>query len=261
MNADYHKKEFGKEAELNLAKKPEIEEAPLLEKYITILRVRRQVILVFAGVLVITSLIATAMATRRYSARAVVEVMPVAPKVMNSVEQVEDLGAGTKDIARLYYATQQRIVRSRMVIQGALISLREEHGITEFDQEEDPILALRKKLTLSVCCSALPAHGPCRVSRLTQMYWQFHQLSLNRPMLQTRRRRREQKRQRQNSPKRRSWNRWRRSRSCSICFSAMRKSHPQRMKWCLTSRLNVFCLGAFFENAFSPEGWPENLPK
>lgn len=148
MSADYHKKEFGKEAEQALANKPEIEEAPLLEKYITILRVRRQVIFVFAGVLVITSLIATAMATRRYSARAVVEVMPVAPKVMNSVEQVEDLGAGTKDIARLYYATQQRIVRSRMVIQGALDSLRDDHGITEFDQEEDPILALRKKLTL-----------------------------------------------------------------------------------------------------------------
>jgi capsular exopolysaccharide synthesis family protein len=105
-------------------------------------------IFIFAGVLIITSIIATAMATRRYSSRAVVEVMPVAPKVMDSMEQVESLGAGTKDIARLYYATQQRIVRSQMVMRRSLETLRQDHGITEFDEDDDPIMSLRKKFTL-----------------------------------------------------------------------------------------------------------------
>ena len=52
---------------------------PLLEKYLTILKIRRKVILVFASVLVVTAIVATFFAQRIYASRAVIEVMPVAP--------------------------------------------------------------------------------------------------------------------------------------------------------------------------------------
>ena len=150
MNTDYHKKEFGDNNGFALGQNHEVEEVPLLDKYLTILRIRRQVIFIFAGVLIVTALIATAVATRRYSSRAVVEVMAVAPKVMDSMEEVESLGAGTKDIARLYYATQLQIVRSRSIMSKSLDILRTEHGITEFDEEEEPINTLRKQFSLTM---------------------------------------------------------------------------------------------------------------
>jgi polysaccharide biosynthesis transport protein len=120
---------------------------PILERYIAILKVRSPVIFIFLGFLVVTALVATVVSTREYAAQAVVEVMPIAPKVMD-VDEVETLGAGTKDIARLYYGTQKRIVKSNTVLQKALDKLRTEHNITSFDEEEKPLEALRDKMTL-----------------------------------------------------------------------------------------------------------------
>ena len=96
---------------------------PLLERYIAILKIRSSIILIFLGFLVVTALIATVVAEKEYAAQAVVEVMPIAPKIMD-VEEVETLGAGTKDIARLYYGTQKRIVKSNTVLKKALEQLK-----------------------------------------------------------------------------------------------------------------------------------------
>ena len=120
---------------------------PLLEKYLSVLKVRRKIIFIFAGFLVLTAMIATVLAKKVYASRAVIEVMPVAPKVMD-MDEVESLGAGTKDLARLYYGTQHRILKSNTVMKKVLETLRTEHGITDFDEVEDPIDALREKLTL-----------------------------------------------------------------------------------------------------------------
>lgn len=122
---------------------------PLLEKYIAILKIRRKIIFIFASVLVVTAVVATFFAERVYAARAVIEVMPVAPKVME-VEEVETLGArtGSKDFVRLYYGTQHRIVKSNTIMGKVLERLRTEHGVTSFDEEDDPIEELRSKMIL-----------------------------------------------------------------------------------------------------------------
>ena len=120
---------------------------PLLERYIAVLKIRSSVVLIFLGFLVVTALVATVVAEKEYAAQAVVEVMPIAPKIMD-VEEVETLGAGTKDIARLYYGTQKRIVKSNTVLKKALETLQSEYNITAFDEEDKPIEALRDKMTL-----------------------------------------------------------------------------------------------------------------
>jgi len=122
---------------------------PLLDKYLTILRIRRRVILVFAAVLVVTAAIATTFAQRIYASRSVIEVMPVAPKIMD-MEEVETLGArtGSKDFVRLYYGTQHRILKSNTIMSKVLDRLRDEHGVTDFDEAEDPVTLLRNKMTL-----------------------------------------------------------------------------------------------------------------
>ena len=68
---------------MNSIDEAELGVEPLLEKYLTILKIRRKVILVFASVLVVTAVIATFFAQRIYASRAVIEVMPVAPKIMD----------------------------------------------------------------------------------------------------------------------------------------------------------------------------------
>lgn len=122
---------------------------PLLEKYLAILKIRRKVILVFASVLVVTASVATMFAERIYASKAVIEVMPVAPKIME-MEEVETLGArtGSKDFVRLYYGTQHRIVKSNTIMNKVLTRLRTEHGVTSFDEAEDPVSLLRSKMKL-----------------------------------------------------------------------------------------------------------------
>ncbi len=122
---------------------------PLLEKYLAVLKVRRKVILLFATVLVVTAIVATMFAERIYASRAVIEVMPVAPKILE-MEEVETLGArtGSNDFVRLYYGTQHRIVKSNTVMMKVLERLRSEHGVTIFDEAEDPIEELREKMRL-----------------------------------------------------------------------------------------------------------------
>jgi polysaccharide biosynthesis transport protein len=122
---------------------------PLLEKYLAILNIRRKVIFIFASVLVVTAVIATLFAEKVYASRAVIEVMPVAPKIME-MEEVETLGArtGSKDFVRLYYGTQHRIVKSNTVIGKVLERIRTDHGVTSFDEAEDPVEKLRSKMRL-----------------------------------------------------------------------------------------------------------------
>ncbi len=122
---------------------------PLLEKYLAILKIRRKVIFIFAGVLVLTAIIATSIAEKVYASRAVIEVMPVAPKIMD-MEEVESLGAssGTKDFVRLYYGTQHRILKSNTIMKKVIKLLKEEHGATIFDDADDPVEKLRSKMRL-----------------------------------------------------------------------------------------------------------------
>lgn len=122
---------------------------PLLEKYLAILKIRRKVILIFAGVLVVTAVVATSLAEKVYASRAVIEVMPVAPKIID-MEEVESLGAssGTKDFVRLYYGTQHRILKSKTIMKKVLALLKSEHGVTSFDDADDPVEKLRSKMRL-----------------------------------------------------------------------------------------------------------------
>lgn len=122
---------------------------PLLEKYLAVLKIRRQVIFIFAGVLVLTAVVATSLVEKVYASRAVIEVMPVAPKIID-MDEVETLGAssGTKDFVRLYYGTQHRILKSNTVMNKVLERLKDEEGMVQILEADDPIERLRSKMKL-----------------------------------------------------------------------------------------------------------------
>ena len=122
---------------------------PLLEKYLAVLKIRRQVIFIFAGVLVLTAVVATSLVEKVYASRAVIEVMPVAPKIID-MDEVETLGAssGTKDFVRLYYGTQHRILKSNTIMNKVLERLKEEEGMKKILDADDPVEKLRSKMKL-----------------------------------------------------------------------------------------------------------------
>lgn len=139
---------------------PEFEsrrEATLL-KYFGILRKRWGIVATFAGALVISATVVSLISTRYYQATATLEILPKAPTVLNMEEVSEVVDVATPDERRAYYATQYSIIQSRTVVEEALRRLREEHGVTEFDEVEDPIKAFRGMLTFEPEMSSFLVH-------------------------------------------------------------------------------------------------------
>ena len=108
----------------------------LFFQYINVLKKRKGVVLAFAGVLIITAIIATVISTRYYSSQAVIEIMPIAPSIMGneSGDSLTELGASSDSSIRMYYGTQFAILSSDTVLQKAIIRLQDEHEITDFDE-------------------------------------------------------------------------------------------------------------------------------
>ena len=122
----------------------------LLHEYFAILRKRKEVIFLFAGLLFVTVFITTLLTEETFASTATVEVMPIAPKVLD-VDEVEALGAGgTRDTARLYYGTQLLILKSDTVLKKSIDKIRYEHNITVFDDFEKPEDELRNRIRVSM---------------------------------------------------------------------------------------------------------------
>ena len=127
------------------------ESESLLFMYLNVLKKRGPVVISFAGVLIITAIIATMFSTRYYSSRSVIEIMPIAPSVMGkeSGEAVSELGAATDSALRVYYGTQFSILSSATVLSRSVERLQQDHGVTDFDEMEEPAKFLRTHLTLA----------------------------------------------------------------------------------------------------------------
>lgn len=120
-----------------------------LLQYWRILRKRQLTVVIFTAILVITTAVGTAMSTPYYAAKATIEISPDQPTVLD-MDQVNDVVAyqGGSE-RRAYYTTQYRIIQSRSVIGEVVRRLREEHGITDFDEVEDPIAFFKRHLDVS----------------------------------------------------------------------------------------------------------------
>lgn len=117
--------------------------------YWRILRKRQLTVVIFTAILVVTTAVGTALSTPYYAARATIEISPDQPSVMD-MEQVNEVVAyqGGSE-RRAYYTTQYRIIQSRTVVGEAVRRLREEHGITDFDELADPIAFFKRHLDVS----------------------------------------------------------------------------------------------------------------
>ncbi len=120
----------------------------LLIHYWYILQKRKTVVLVFMAVLAITVTIGTLLSDRYYSSTAILEIQPKAPVVFELDEVTEMVTTSTAVEMRAYYGTQYRILQSRTVINEAIERLREEHGVTDFDQLENPVKHFRTGLSI-----------------------------------------------------------------------------------------------------------------
>ncbi len=120
----------------------------LLIHYWYILQKRKTVVLVFMAVLAITVTIGTLLSDKYYQSTAVIEIQPKVP-VIFEVDEVAQMASTSNAIQmRAYYGTQYRILRSRTVMTNAITRLREEHGITDFDQAEKPEALFRAGLSI-----------------------------------------------------------------------------------------------------------------
>lgn len=126
----------------------EIDVKYILGHYIDILKVRKRVIIVFMISLLISVFVATSFSTRYYASTAVVEISPRAPVVFE-VEQVSEVGSSSSTSElRSYYGTQYRIIQSDTVFSKAIMVLRDEHGVDDFDDLDKPIQYLRSHMKL-----------------------------------------------------------------------------------------------------------------
>jgi succinoglycan biosynthesis transport protein ExoP len=123
-------------------------EATLLH-YWRILKKRQLTVGLFSGILMVTVAIGTMASTPYYGSTATLEISPKTPTVLtgDSVSEVVSLTAS--DERRAYYATQYRILQSRTVIEEAIRRLREEHGVTAFDDEPDAYKFFKRHLKVS----------------------------------------------------------------------------------------------------------------
>lgn len=120
----------------------------LLIHYWYILQKRKTVVLVFMAVLAITVTIGTLLSEKFYSATAILEIQPKAPVVFEVDEVAEMVSTSTAVEMRAYYGTQYRILQSRTVIGEAVERLREEHGVTDFDELPNPIKRFKGGLSI-----------------------------------------------------------------------------------------------------------------
>lgn len=116
--------------------------------YWQILRKRIATVLTITGVLMATVLMGTLAMTKYYAATATIEIAPKAPMILPVEDASELVSIKTNDERHAYYATQYRILRSRTLILETLDDLREQHGITDFDDDEDPVESFRKALDI-----------------------------------------------------------------------------------------------------------------
>lgn len=127
---------------------PQIQNEGLLLQYWQILQKRRLVVGVFTGLLMVTVAVATKLSTPYYAATAVIEISPKTANVFEVQEVAEFVSATTSSELRNYYATQYKIIQSRSVINHAIQILRDEHGITDFDDADKPVESFRKHLRI-----------------------------------------------------------------------------------------------------------------
>lgn len=121
----------------------------LLLHYWHILRKRRHTVVLFLSVFMVTVFVASLKATSYYSSTAIIEISPKEPVVMD-VDEVSDMVTeGSAAEMRIYYATQYRIIQSRTVMEETIRRLREVHGITDFDEEEEPVRYLLDLIKVS----------------------------------------------------------------------------------------------------------------
>lgn len=132
-------------------------EATLL-KYFGILRKRWAIIATFAGALFISALVVSLISTPYYESTATLEIRPKAPSVLNMQEVSEVVDVSTPDERRAYYATQYSIIQSRTLIEEVLRRLREEHGVVEFDEVDDPVKAFTAMFSFEPEMSSFLVH-------------------------------------------------------------------------------------------------------
>ena len=137
----------------NIPEERSTESESLLIQYFNVLKKRYAVLLSFSGALALSAVIATVFSTRYYAAKAVIEIMPIAPNIMgkDSSEAVTELGVASDSSLRVYYGTQFAILSSDTVLGKAVQRLRVDHGVTDFDifsDEKDQVAFLRQNMRL-----------------------------------------------------------------------------------------------------------------
>jgi polysaccharide biosynthesis transport protein len=113
-----------------------------------VLRKRQMTVALFTVVLMLTVTIGTLVSTPFYRSAATVEISPNAPTVMGNKEDNGVVSVDAQDERHAYYATQYRILESRAVLTEAVRRLEEEHGVTDFQEEEDKPRALMTYLKI-----------------------------------------------------------------------------------------------------------------
>ena len=106
----------------------------------------------------VSATVVSLVSTRYYESTATLEIQPKAPSVLNMQEVSEVVDVSTPDERRAYYATQYSIIQSRTVIEETLRRLKEESGVTEFDEVDDPIKAFTAMLTFEPEMSSFLVH-------------------------------------------------------------------------------------------------------
>ena len=117
------------------------ESESILIQYFNVLKKRYAILLSFSIALALSAVIATVFSTRYYAAKAVIEIMPIAPNIMgkDGSEAVTELGATSDSSLRVYYGTQFAILSSDTVLGKAVERLRVDHGVTDFDLFTDDV--------------------------------------------------------------------------------------------------------------------------
>ena len=116
--------------------------------YWHILRKRKDVVAGFTFILMLTVAIATKLSTPYYASTATIEISPKTDHVIDMAEVSEFVTATSTADLRNYYATQYKIMESRSVLLRAMDTLRDEHGVTDFDDKEDPVRYFRSHLSV-----------------------------------------------------------------------------------------------------------------
>jgi len=119
-----------------------------LVHYWQILFKRWSTVATVAGVLFVTVFVGTLVMTEYYSATATIEINPKAPMILPVEDAGELVSVRTNDERHAYYATQYRILRSRTLILQTIDILREQHGVTDFDDAENPVKNFRQLMDI-----------------------------------------------------------------------------------------------------------------